>query len=1080
MNNIRIISSNSWEKLLESFADVTDKDFQGKLFAPINVVVRNSANRNALVDGLTRLTGFVGNMKFYLPGEFTRIYLGEDDFQVSRDISLMMTFHFMEIFRVQDNFEHFFSSASNIGQDPEKLFVLSKKIGDLFMKSLDFNPDLFLRESLPHPKADWLWNRFLSAKNFEMTHEKLLRTRDQPNTTPPPKKLYYFGFPFLSGLEMIIFQELLKSTQITFFTQQPTQEFWSSNSKRSVLINQNEGDGKSIGNYLLRCFGQAGRQFQKKVLDNNLGDNIADLYQEPSQSSLLNNIRSLMLNDINFIEPVTIDADDDSLQIHSCSSTFREVQVLYSQLVHALKNNPDLTPDNMIVSAPDIQTYLPHINAVFSDNPHQIPFHISEHNMLANSDIFAFIKLMFTLPSIEFGKATLINIMEMRFVRDKFRLSSEDAELLAQWLEGMNITNTSLLEQKENHGERYFDYEGSWHQIKDRLVLGHVMHNSEHGMFEGIIPNSDAGGLNGELLGKFLKLLNSLLEILSSSRSVDSLCRDADRDLKGWSEYLKRLSDIFISEEEKLSKDFEDIIHRLDFMSGQTPELLFDKKTLFKIIDQLAGEYRSFSGFAGSGVRFSSLVPIRGVSEEFIYVLGMDKNDFPKQDAFKDNIFDNAFYCEPDIKDNQLYCIMELLLNARRSLHFSYVGYDSEQQYDIPPSSVVINISEYIRRHFQSDSTNEDWPVINHPMNDCDPNNFTGNPDLWTYIPNSFQQAKILNEGASVAPNVFWGKGSGVDAEPPENISLDNLIEFYSHPVRYFCKRSLGIEDPLPYSKSIGVNLEPTAPSTEITKFILKRSLGESNKNQSDTDPMRQFLSAGGDFPRGSLGDYYLDVATDSVKAFNKISSMAPPANELSEQMVIFTEGKIPLFGRINPANSGVMPEFAFDNINHPKMTAFYLKHLLTACFQPDYTSCLLVGLKYGDFNISNYYLLKLNPIVDPQETLARLIDQYIEGLKKPLHLFPSASRELILGLIPKFDAEQGLQSEEVNKLTNKLEPGWSGLSWGDRRSEGKDDFFISRIMGGKDIGESDFAASFYEFYSPLFNSLDLTPAPNL
>src|SRR3546814_6995614 len=60
--------------------------------------------------------------------------------------------------------------------------------------------------------------------------------------------------------------------------------------------------------------------------------------------------------------------DDPSLQVHVCHTRLRELQVLHDQLRPLFEDprfDPPLQPREVAVLAPDIDPYLPYLDAVF-------------------------------------------------------------------------------------------------------------------------------------------------------------------------------------------------------------------------------------------------------------------------------------------------------------------------------------------------------------------------------------------------------------------------------------------------------------------------------------------------------------------------------------------------------------------------------------------------------------------------------------------------------------------------------------------------------------------------------------------
>ncbi len=74
---------------------------------------------------------------------------------------------------------------------------------------------------------------------------------------------------------------------------------------------------------------------------------------------------------------------DRSIQIHSCHSPMREIEVLRDNLLALFEEDPDLKPRDVIVMTPDIGAYAPYISAVFDaqegDDP-VIPYGIADQS----------------------------------------------------------------------------------------------------------------------------------------------------------------------------------------------------------------------------------------------------------------------------------------------------------------------------------------------------------------------------------------------------------------------------------------------------------------------------------------------------------------------------------------------------------------------------------------------------------------------------------------------------------------------------------------------------------------------------
>src|SRR5699024_6401487 len=64
---------------------------------------------------------------------------------------------------------------------------------------------------------------------------------------------------------------------------------------------------------------------------------------------------------------------DHSIQVHSCHSAQREVEVLHDQLLALFDKNTALRPEDILIMTPDIEVYAPLIEAVFGNSENELP-----------------------------------------------------------------------------------------------------------------------------------------------------------------------------------------------------------------------------------------------------------------------------------------------------------------------------------------------------------------------------------------------------------------------------------------------------------------------------------------------------------------------------------------------------------------------------------------------------------------------------------------------------------------------------------------------------------------------------------
>lgn len=78
---------------------------------------------------------------------------------------------------------------------------------------------------------------------------------------------------------------------------------------------------------------------------------------------------------------------DSSIRFHIAHSAQREVEILHDQLLARFSADPELRPRDVIVMVPDIDSYAPHIRAVFGqlerDDRRFIPYTLTDQGNVA-------------------------------------------------------------------------------------------------------------------------------------------------------------------------------------------------------------------------------------------------------------------------------------------------------------------------------------------------------------------------------------------------------------------------------------------------------------------------------------------------------------------------------------------------------------------------------------------------------------------------------------------------------------------------------------------------------------------------
>ena len=249
------------------------------------------------------------------------------------------------------------------------------------------------------------------------------------------------------------------------------------------------------GNRLLASMGQLGRDFLLLLQD--IGDwheSEPPQFVSPGQERLLFCIQTDILNlDDNATSDLPKKAvrdDDDSIQVHSCHSPLRELEVLHDHLLAWFERDPDLAPRDILVMIPDIELYAPYIQAVFG-SPEQdgfrIPFSVADRSVRTQSHLLDTFLLLLNLADSRLGASQVLALLESAPVSRKFELDEDDLELARHWVEEVRIRWGRDGRQRAGLGLPAWA-ENTWCHGLERLLLGYALAGNGEELFEKILP----------------------------------------------------------------------------------------------------------------------------------------------------------------------------------------------------------------------------------------------------------------------------------------------------------------------------------------------------------------------------------------------------------------------------------------------------------------------------------------------------------------------------------------------------------------------------------------------------------------
>src|SRR5690606_27608460 len=221
------------------------------------------------------------------------------------------------------------------------------------------------------------------------------------------------------------------------------------------------------------------------------------------------------------------DKRDPSLQLHSCHTRLRELQVLRDQLRALFDDerfDPPLQPREVAVLAPDIDPYLPYLEAVFGDRGRDdaIPYALADASPLANEPLAEVFVRLLALPVSRFGLHETLDLLASPALAEANGLDAPAIERLQAWLEaagarwGLDGAHRARFDAPDD--DAY-----TWAFALDRLLLGHAsgsdaLITATDGRIVAPLPDLEGGALDAlDTLVRLLRVLARHARVLGEA-----------------------------------------------------------------------------------------------------------------------------------------------------------------------------------------------------------------------------------------------------------------------------------------------------------------------------------------------------------------------------------------------------------------------------------------------------------------------------------------------------------------------------------------------------------------------------------
>ncbi len=706
--------------------------------------------------------------------------------------------------------------------------------------------------------------------------------------------------------------------------------------------------------------------------------------------------------------------DDDSIRVHRCSGTRRELEVVEAELRASFERDPSLTPEDVIVMAPRIDEIAPEIEAVFGvarSEGQGIPYRIADRGAFQRSPVAESFRSLLALVGGRIKRSELLEWLGHAPARARFGLDEESVERLAEWSEragirfGLDAAHRTALHLPDDSAH-------TWSGGLARLALAHAV-----GATGETFACKSAVALEPYSEAEILGAIGEIESMLCAAR--DRVARPARVD--EWADRLIRLLAASCEEDDGNAHEHAMIRSVLQELASGAVAAGFDARVPFEAIRERVADALAASpapqAFLAGGVTFCELVPLRAIPFRVIAILGLGDAAFPRGRPAPgfDLMARSPRAGDRNARIDDRYLFLEALVSARDRLILTMPGRDERDGQSRPPSVVVTELLDAIDDAYRPAADVDgsfgsvlDMLVVEHPLQAWSARYFetSGDPRLIARDAEAFACAEARRaaiEAGGGTPRVFLSDVERARApmdgrEEARRFGLDELIERITRATRVYARDTLGLR--LPRIEDEQTDDEPVALDRLAYSELGNALLADLDGGGDAAEAIAR-LRAQPSIPGGAAADLSLRRLIEEVTAIREIAEAHRVGDRLPDvsfELAIEGDrvGPSGLVGRLDRLWSSGRVEIGLGRLGSPRELAAWVRHLVLCVLVDEGLACeprsTFVGRPASGGKLARVAIF--SRVDDPRTSLSRLVDWATSLEWAPLPLFPRAARE--------------------------------------------------------------------------------------
>lgn len=705
---------------------------------------------------------------------------------------------------------------------------------------------------------------------------------------------------------------------------------------------------------------------------------------------------------LNRVNPGNGPGGCSSVQIRSCHSPLREIEVLHDFLLSRFEADETLQPEDILVVTPEPEQYIPYVRAVFhvrDGGLPRIPVHIAAPGAPGPAE--RAVTELLELAGSPFQKEDLLTLIRSEAVRAALRLSESDCDRIELWADENHVLWGLAYGEDQPEGS---PVNNTWDKMMERGWMGQMLGDTDPLAGEPLVYDRIHDRSTQEVwasLAVFLRKLHTFRNGTKEKKSPDQWCV--------W--FQHQIVDLF-GREFLMAPDSENLVRYLqdltDYsrLSGIRTALSFDQ-----LRSELIGGLQQ-SGASGArfsrGVIFSSMVPVRGLPFRIIALVGLNDLAFPRRSGSPD--FDLMIQDprpgERNRKEEDRNLFLQSVLSASDVHYCSYVGQSKVDNEEIPPSVVLQQWVDILKG--KTEMSNSQL-IVREPITGFSEKKYTNSSPVYSFTYDRVS-ARMRTPGDWVAgltgglePEAGSDENRG-DPETQNIIRLRDLTSFVRSPASYFFQDRFHVQLSDFYREREEFSL------SHLDIHLLFGHMLEWKIAGAGDPQILALLIDSGAVPHGWPGEREAKkMLRRAGRALDLIRSMGwTPAHP--DRSVEVAVGEYRIRGALESRASEVNLDIYPSSFSGKNVVQSWVKHLVwgRATQQWDATY-VLTDLKKEKPKISTFVRPE-----DPERILQGLVDLYQRGRSQPEIWMPDTITEYLTGMDGKEEADGHAKAKGV------------------------------------------------------------------